>query len=100
MMSQKSEAWKEARKNGKFITLYFYACNIASEDYISHSTGEHVKRTVTFAEKVSTIPGLMVVAPDGFVNYGWRDGVPQITKIDNFRNDGGYLTFINGKQVG
>lgn len=99
MMSQKSEAWKQARKDGKFITLYFYACNVASEEYVSHNTGQHIKRDVTFAEKVSTLPGLTVVAPDGYVNYGWRDGVPQITKIDNYRNDGGYLTFRNGKQV-
>ena len=99
MMSMKSEAWRKARKDGKFITLTFYACNVASEEYESHS-GTLIKREVTFAEKVSKLPGVTVITPDGYVNYGWRKGTPQITSISNFRNDGGFLTFRNGSQVG
>jgi hypothetical protein len=99
MMSQKSEAWKQARKDGKFITLTFYACNVASEEYDTHS-GVRTKTEVTFAEKVSKLNGVTVIAPDGYVNYGWRNGQPQITGVSNFRNDGGFLTFRNGNQVG
>ena len=98
-MSQKSEAWKQARKDGKFITLTVYACNVASEEYDSHS-GVRIKTEVTFAEKVSKLNGVTVIAPDGYVNYGWRNGQPQITGVSNFRNDGGFLTFRNGNQVG
>ena len=99
MMSQKSEAWKQSRKDGKYITLTFYACNVASEEYESHS-GKSIKREVTFAEKVSQLNGVTVIAPDGYVNYGWRNGQPQITSVSNYRNEGGFLTFRNGKQVG
>jgi hypothetical protein len=58
------------------------------------------RKASTFAEKVSKLNGVTVIAPDGYVNYGWRNGQPQITGVSNFRNDGGFLTFRNGAQVG
>ncbi|WP_235946468.1 RHS repeat domain-containing protein [Flavobacterium silvaticum] len=98
MMCQKSKAWQQARKDGKFITLTFYACNVASEEYVSDKS--YIMRDVTFAEKVSKLPGVTVIAPDGYVNYGWKNGVPQITGVTNHTNNAGFLTFRDGKQVG
>lgn len=99
LLVKNSEAWKKARENGKSITLTFYACNTASEEYETRS-GNVIKRDVTFAEKVSKLSGLTVNAPDGYVLYGkHKNGSTSIVGIANMRNNGGFLTFRDGKQI-
>jgi RHS repeat-associated protein len=98
VMSSRSNEWQQARKEGKPITLIFFACNVASETYQSHD-GRMITQSTTFAEKFSRLPNMTVIAPDGYVHYGWRNNKAGLTGISNYRDDGGFLTFRNGEQI-
>lgn len=99
VLTQKSVEWKKAMAEGKKITLTIYACNAASEEFIDHN-GSKFKVKSTLAEKISKkYSNITVIAPDGYVLYGWEDETAKIKGVQNHKNDGGFIVFKNGKQV-
>jgi RHS repeat-associated protein len=99
LMSSKSPEWKQAMEEGKEITVTLYSCNAASKEYVDHN-GNKVVRKETIAEKISeAFPNVTVVAADGYVWYGSKEGKPAIEGVENHKSDGGFITIKNGEEV-
>jgi RHS repeat-associated protein len=100
VMSERCPEYKQALKDGKSIILKLFPCNAASEEYVTHE-GQVRKRDYTIAEKIADgLPeGSNVIAPDGYVWYGRKDGKPAILGVQQTTeaqptntNNGGFVT--------
>jgi hypothetical protein len=107
IMSEKCPEYKQALKDGKEILLKLYTCNAAAKEYITENNWL-IKRENTIAEMISaSLPAnSTLVAADGYVVYGIRNGKPVIKGVKqtseeqpNNTNNGGFVTIKNGKII-
>lgn len=101
ILSERSPEFKEAMKADKDISITIYGCNAASEEYISHNTGQMISvKDPIVKQMTEKYDNITATGANGFVIYGtsyW--GTPEVRGVTNHNNNGAFITYKDGKVI-